>query len=237
MAASLSPPPLGGADTSYRVRRPIGPRLLGAVGLAAILAGIWWAAHQQSTVTRKAAEDSVLIPVTPPPPPPPPPEVKPEPKPQEVPPQPTPNQPQPANQPPTPQPQSAAPSAGQAVAIDGPPQAGGDGFNIGSGSGGGMRGAGGIGNALGGFNRAAYATYLEGEIRRAVEASKDLRTAALRARARVWIDPSGRVSRIELGDIDKAAAIRAALTGRTLRAPDPSLAMPVVLDLDLRRPG
>jgi len=230
-AASLPPP-----RPPFKVgaRRPLAPRLLGSAALVALALGIWWASTQQATVTRKAAEDSVLIPVVPPPPPPPPPEqVKPE-KPEEVPPQPV-NQPQPTPQPPSPQPQAATPSQGQAVSIDGPAQAGGDAFNIGSGSGGGMRGGGAIG--LGGFNRAAYATYLEGEIRRAVAAEPSLRTAVLRARARLWIDKTGRITRVEIADSDKADAIRDALTGRTVRAPDPSLGMPVALSLELRRGG
>jgi len=100
-----------------------------------------------------------------------------------------------------------------------------------------MTGGGRIGNALAGFNRAGYGAYLEGEVRRALEADKDLRTAALRARIRAWIDTSGRVTRVEVSNTDKADAIRAALTGLAVRAPDPSLAMPVNMSLDMRRPG
>jgi len=238
MASSLQPlSDLPGPDLpGYSPRGPWRGRALAGAAVIALLAGVWWAAHQQSTVIRKAAEDSVLIPVVPPPPPPPPPEQpKPVEKPEEVPPQPTPQQPQPTTQPPSPQP--AAPSQGQAVSIDGPPQAGGDGFNIGLGPGGGMRGGGAIGNALGGFNRAAYGAYLEGELRHALEASKDLRTAALKVRARMWIDETGRITRVEVGGTDKAEAIRLALIGHKVRPPDPSLAMPVAIGLDLRRPG
>lgn len=236
MAPALSPSP--GAPPS--VRRPLGPRIAGGAALAALAWGLWWAAHQQSTVTRQAAEDSVLIPVVaPPPPPPPPPEVKPVEKPEEMPPQPV-NQPTPQPQPPSPSPQAATPNAGQAVAIDGPAQAGGDAFNIGAGSGGGMSGSGRIGSALSGFNRAGYAAYLEGEVRRALEGSKALRTAALKARVKTWIDPGGRITRVEVsdtGDDARAGAIRAALTGLHVRAPDAGLAMPVNMSLDLRRPG
>lgn len=220
----------------YRIRRPIGARILAGVALAALVAGIWWAARQEATSTLKPAEDSVLIPVVPPPPPPPPPEQpKPEPKPEEVPPQPTP-QAQPTPQTPSPQPQ-AAPSQGQAVSIDGPAQAGGDAFNIGAGSGGGMRGAGPIGNALGGFNRAAYTSYLEGEFRKAWESDPRLRNASLRAHVRIWIDAKGQITRVDATGSDQADAIRQALAGRTVRPPDPSLAMPVSLSLDIRRPG
>ncbi len=221
----------------YRIRRPIGPRLAAGVAVVAIIAGIWWASTQQSTVTRKSAEDSVLIPVVPPPPPPPPPpEVKPEPKPEEVPPQPV-NQPQPTPQPPNPQQQAAAPSQGQAVSINGPAQAGGDSFNIGAGSGGGMKGGGAIGNGLGGFNRAAYAAYLEGEFRRAMEGDKSLRTASLRAHAKVWIDNAGHITRVEVSDSERAADIQQALAGRSVRPPDASLAMPVSIAVDIRRGG
>lgn len=215
----------------YRIRRPIGSRILTGVAAAAVIAGVWWAAHQESTATRKAAEDSVLIPVVPPPPPPPPPEqVKPEPKPEEVPPQ-----PQPQAQP-TPQPQ-AAPAQGQAVSINGPPQAGGDAFGIGSGSGGGMRGSGGIGNALGGFNRAGYVTYLQNALVRLLEADKQLRNAVVKCRARLWIDSAGKITRVEVTGTDKADAIRDALVGRTLRAPDPSIPMPLAMSLEGSRPG
>ncbi|WCM25951.1 hypothetical protein NDN01_18240 [Sphingomonas sp. QA11] len=228
MAAASLPP-------TYSARRPLGPRLLGTAAVVALIAGIWWASTQQATVTRKAAEDSVLIPVVSPPPPPPPPnQPKPIEKPEEVPPPPN-NQPQPTPQQPSPQPQT--PSPGQAVSIDGPAQAGGDAFNIGSGPGGGMTGGGRIGTGIGGFNRAAYANYLEGEIRRAVSGEPSLRIAVLKTKARLWIDKSGRITRVEVGDTDQADAIRDALTGRTVRAPDPSLAMPVQLSLEFRRNG
>ncbi len=63
--------------------------------------------------------------------------------------------------------------------------------------------------------------------------------AVLRARARLWIDASGKITRVEIGDAgtggEQAEAIRAALAGRTVRAPDASLAMPVQLSLELRR--
>lgn len=231
MTAALS------SETPWRTRRPIGPRLLGGAAVVALIAGIWWASTQQSTVTRKSAEDSVLIPViTPPPPPPPPEQPKLIEKPEEVPPQPV-NQPQPTPQQPSPQPQAATPSQGQAVSINGPAQAGGDAFNIGSGPGGGMRGGGPIGTGIGGFNRAAYASYLEGEIRRVVSSEPSLRMAVLRANVRLWIDPSGKITRVEIGNSDKADAIRDALVGRSVRAPDASLAMPVQLSLELRRGG
>ncbi len=233
MAQTLSSPPPG---ASFEARRPIGPRLLGGVAVVAILGGIWWASHQQTTTIRQAAEDSVLIPVVPPPPPPPPPPDQPKPieKPDEVPP-PTPNQPQPTPQQPSPSPQAPAP--GQAVSIDGPAQAGGDAFNIGAGSGGGMKGGGAIGSGIGGFNRAAYTSYLEGEFRHAMEGDKALRMASLRTHAEVWIDASGRITRVEVNDTDKADSIRAALVGRSVRPPDASLEMPVAFSLDIRRSG
>ena len=227
---------LAASPSGYSVRRPLGPRLLGGAALLAIVAGVWWASTQQSTTTRQAAAASVLIPVTPPPPPPPPPEVKPpEPKPEEVPPQPV-HQPTPSPQPPSPSPQAAA-SPGQAMSINGPAQAGGDAFNIGSGPGGGMNGSGRIGSGLGGFNRAAYAAYLEGEFRRAWESDKTLRGAALHAKVRVWIEPGGKIARVQVEGGSHADLVEAALVGRAVRPPDPSLAMPVNLALDLRRPG
>ena len=94
-----------------------------------------------------------------------------------------------------------------------------------------------MGNALGGFNRAAYASYLEGEFRRAWEADPKLRVAALRAHVRIWIDPKGKITRVDASGSDQADEIRVALVGRTVRPPDPTLAMPVSLDLDMRRPG
>jgi hypothetical protein len=215
------------------MRRPIGPRLAGAVALALLAVGVWWASTQQSTALRRAAEDSVLIPVVPPPPPPQPAIKPPEPKPEEVPP-PT-SQAQPTPQPPTPQP-PAAPSQGQAVSINGAAQAGSDGFGIGAGSGGGRTGSGPAG--FGGFNRAAYASYLEGEFERLWRADKTLRNAALKAKVRVWIEASGQITRVETpAGSDQAAAIKSALVGRAVRPPDASLAMPVNLSLDIRRTG
>jgi len=234
MAAILS----SGDAGAFRVRRSPGPRIAGGIALVALAWGIWWAAHQQATVARKAAEDSVLIPVVPPPPPPPPPQVKPpEPKPDEVPPPQNQPAPQPTPPEPTPSPAAPTPSAGQAVSIDGAAQAGGDAFSIGAGSGGGMRGGGAIGSGLGGFNRAAYATYLEGELRRALEGEKGLRMAVLRAHARVWINAAGKISRVDVADTEKASDIQAALVGRAVRPPDPGLQMPVALSLDFRRSG
>jgi periplasmic protein TonB len=109
-------------------------------------------------------------------------------------------------------------------------------YGLAVGNGSGSRIGGTPGGGLGGFNRAAYAAYLEGEIKRALEASK-LRTAALKARARVWIDAAGTITQVEASGLDKAELIRAALIGRSVRPPDPSLAMPVALALDFRRGG
>ncbi len=125
----------------------------------------------------------------------------------------------------------------QAVSIDGPAQAGGDAFNIGAGSGSGMRGGGAVGSGIGGFNRAAYASYLESEFRRAVSSEPKLRTAVLRAHARVWIDKAGRITRVDAGGSEHAGDIEQALTGRTVRAPDASVGMPVAISLEFRRNG
>lgn len=230
MPAAFPIPPAG--DSVWRTR---GGWLALAAGVFALL---WWAAHQQTTVARKPADTSVLIPLVPPPPLPLP-EVQPKPEEveEEVPPQPV-DQPQPTPSTPNNAPSNASSSApaapGNAVSVDGPAQAGSDAFNIGSGPGGGMVGSGRPGGGgMAGFNRAAYGAYLRGEIQRAIENDREMRRDDLRARARIWIDSSGRVTRAELAGA-KAAQFRALLVGRTFRAPDPTLPMPVSIAVEIR---
>lgn len=241
MAHALPSRPFGGVSAG-----PWGPRVALAVLLLAVVALIWWAAGQQGTITRKPA-DTVLVPVMPPAPTPPPPVEQPKPEevqPEEVPPVPV-DQPQPTPQQPAPPSPtnnaapSAAPSApGNAVSIDGAAQSGGDAFNIGSGPGGGRMGAGGIGGGgLARFNAGAYASYLAGELTRVVRSDNELRSQPMRVRVRLWIDAGGRITRVEPAATDKAQRIRTVLTGRSVRAPDASLAMPVLVTLNIARGG
>jgi periplasmic protein TonB len=229
-------PPLGDPEDGPPRRRRSGlsfgavvaivVALLAALLALTLLRGATISQHRSDMKTTR-----VVLP--PPPPPPPPPQIKqvkpPEPKP-------TPLE-QPADAPPPPDaPAPSAPAAPGADALTAREGAGPSSYGLAIGDGSGTRAGGKVGG-FGGFNRAAYASYLEGEIRRALEADKALRSSALKAKARVWIDAAGQVTRVEVDGAERGAAIRAALLGRSVRAPDPSVAMPVALSLDIRRAG
>ena len=236
MAAVVSLDPEDGPqDPRGRRRRRSGLSFgavlaLGAAVLAAFLAltllrGATISEHRSDMKTTR-----VVLPPPPVPPPPPKPEVKPpEPKPTPL--------DQPTDAPPPPTPSAPAPAAAPgADALTAREGAGPSSYGLAIGDGSGSRAGGKVGG-FGGFNRAAYASYLEGEIKRAMEADKALRSTALKAKARVWIDAGGKITRVEVDGSERAETIRAALVGRSVRPPDPSVGMPVALSLDIRRAG
>jgi protein TonB len=206
--------------------------LAGVIVLVAVIAAIFLLRGQ--TITERPGEEKITrVVLPPPPPPPPPPEVKPEEKPPE--PKAMPIEQPVTDTPPPPTPQAdSAPGDDALSAREG---AGPSSYGLAIGDGSGSRIANTSGRGIGGFNRAAYASYLEGEIRRALESNRTLRAASLRARARVWIDANGRITRVEVMGSDRADDVREALVGRSVRPPDASLAMPVALSLDIRRAG
>ncbi len=220
------PPPRRRSGLSFGAVVAIAVAVLAALLALTLLRGATVREHRGDMKTTRV--------VLPPPPPIPPPPPKPDVKPPE--PKPTPLE-QPTDAPPPPSaPAPAAPAAPGADALTAREGAGPSSYGLAIGDGSGSRGGGRVGS-FGGVNRAAYASYLEGEFRRAWESDKALRSSALKARVRVWIDASGKITRVEADGSERAQAIQAALIGRTVRAPDPSVAMPVALSLDIRRTG
>ena len=70
--------------------------------------------------------------------------------------------------------------------------------------------------------------------------NKVVTSASTRVEVRVWTDPSGRISRIELvhstGDAALDAAIRAS-AGLRVQPPPADVPMPMILRVTARRPG
>lgn len=236
MIATVSNSPLG-EMMSYggrkRSRRSTGLLIGGGVTGLALIALFLWPSQQISQRPHDMKTTRVVLPPPPPPPPPP------EPKPIEQPAEPVIAPPieQPQDTPPPPDQANSDPTPGDS-ALTAREGAGPSNYGLAVGDGGGTRiGGRPGGSGFGGFNRAAYASYLQGEIRRAVEADRDLRSSVLRTGVRVWIDSAGRITRVEAANSDKDAAIRKVLLGRSVRPPDASLAMPVSLSLDIRRGG
>ncbi|KWF72260.1 MULTISPECIES: energy transducer TonB family protein [Burkholderia cepacia complex] len=209
-----------------------------ALVAAAIAALIWHFAGDTAGVKRASAPQvTTVIPLPPPPPPPkqkPPPEkVKEEvktpvdkptvaPKPSEAP-KPSDNQP-------------------KQMTMNAPAQAGTDSFNIGAGDGSGMVGSGGGGR----FGNASYAQYMVYVLQRAIEQDKGVQEAGgarFAGSLNLWMDPSGRITKVTIaqstGDAKIDAAVVAAVEslGRVDEAPPPATAYPVLVRLQGRKPA
>ncbi|MBF5011881.1 energy transducer TonB family protein [Burkholderia pseudomultivorans] len=209
-----------------------------ALVAAAIAALIWHFASDTAGVKRTSAPQvTTVIPLPPPPPPPkqkPPPEkVKEEvktpvdkptvaPKPSEAP-KPSDNQP-------------------KQMTMNAPAQAGTDSFNIGAGDGSGMVGSGGGGR----FGNASYAQYMVYVLQRAIEQDKGVQEAGgarFAGSLNLWMDPSGRITKVTIaqstGDAKIDAAVVAAVEslGRVDEAPPPATAYPVLVRLQGRKPA
>ncbi|MDS0859792.1 energy transducer TonB [Burkholderia pseudomultivorans] len=209
-----------------------------ALVVAAIAALIWHFAGDTAGVKRTSAPQvTTVIPLPPPPPPPkqkPPPEkVKEEvktpvdkptvaPKPSEAP-KPSDNQP-------------------KQMTMNAPAQAGTDSFNIGAGDGSGMVGSGGGGR----FGNASYAQYMVYVLQRAIEQDKGVQEAGgarFAGSLNLWMDPSGRITKVTIaqstGDAKIDAAVVAAVEslGRVDEAPPPATAYPVLVRLQGRKPA
>lgn len=222
-----APAPSNGGWKRWR-----GRLVVAAVVIAAGLL-LWHFAGHQVGVRRSAPRIATITPL--PPPPPPPKEKPPEPKKveetkQEV---PKPNEPmKPVEAP------KQAPDLAKQVTINGPAQAGNDSFNIGAGDGGGMVGSGG-GNGVGG---ASYEQYLGYALQQAIERDDRTRRLAFDVKASLWIEPDGRVSRVELvtpsGSSNIDQALISVLQGLRIDTPPPStLHMPVRAAIRGRRPA
>ncbi|PXV60287.1 outer membrane transport energization protein TonB [Dyella jiangningensis] len=222
-----APAPSNGGWKRWR-----GRLVVAAVAIAAGLL-LWHFAGHQVGVRRSAPRIATITPL--PPPPPPPKEKPPEPKKveetkQDV---PKPNEPmKPVEAP------KQAPDLAKQVTINGPAQAGNDSFNIGAGDGGGMVGSGG-GNGVGG---ASYEQYLGYALQQAIERDDRTRRLAFDVKASLWIEPDGRVSRVELvtpsGSSNTDQALISVLQGLRIDTPPPStLHMPVRAAIRGRRPA
>ncbi|HUO99048.1 MAG TPA: hypothetical protein VMU01_10290 [Rhizomicrobium sp.] len=148
------------------------------VVVAGIGTAIAFAVHDSAGVRREAPRVETLVTVMPPPPPPPkepPPEL--ERKEQEV--VKTVEQPRP----------DATP---RQITINGPAQAGGDAFNIGAGSGGGMVASGSD------FENASYGRYLGAVFQQAIQEDETVSRLVFTAEVAVWLDGHGRVARVQI---------------------------------------
>ncbi|RKP52491.1 energy transducer TonB family protein [Trinickia fusca] len=209
--------------------------VLALVGLGAL---IWHFAGETTGVRRAVAPQvTTVIPLPPPPPPPkqkPPPEkVKEEtktpvdrptiaPKPSEAP-KPSDNQP-------------------KQMTMNAPAQAGADSFNIGAGDGSGMVGSGGGGT----FGNATYSTYMVYVLQRAIEQDPGVQQvggARFAGSLNLWMEPSGRITRVAIvqstGDAKIDAAVVAAIQalGKVDEPPPPATTYPALVKLQGRKPG
>jgi len=127
----------------------------------------------------------------------------------------------------------------------------GDQFNlVGNPGGRGLLSGGGLGDGtggegLGGGSLAArygwYYARIASEIEEAFRRQKVLNSASTRVELRVWADPSGRITRVELvrstGDPRLDEAIHSVVGLRLKEPPPPDIPMPMVARLTARRPG
>lgn len=214
--------------------------ILGAVCLVAAVAAFWLLGGKGNTKPKPTRITSV-IPVLPPPPPPTPPPTPPPAPPDPV--EPPPDAPEFVEEtaPDTPPEPESAPDEpapmGSNIQGDGPP----DGFGLVGRGGGGMIGgrgkSGGAGSKFG-----WYAGKVQSEVVSALRTHRATRSARLALKARIWIDPTGRVTRATLegssGDraIDQALQ-QEILSGLSLREPPPEgMPMPIVMRINASRP-
>lgn len=206
-------------DDYEREERRDRMRRMGAQGGIATLVlalgiGGWIALNQPNDPTKRDASSSTIIPVEPPPPPPPPPEEpepeEPEPEEQEV--------VEPEDAPP--EPQAEAPPG---PTIDGPAQAGGDGFGVRAGAAqrGPIVGGGGPARTApgGAFAESGYNRLLQGVLQRAVQADERVNRRVFTAEVAVWIDPRGRITQASLLRTSGDDRVDQALVDRFQRLP------------------
>jgi len=168
-------------------------------------------------------------PLPPPPPPPPPPKTPPPPqqpklvelKPQD-------------KTPPKPESKPAAPAA-PGPKVSGPPSDAG----IGGGDG---TGGDGIGGDGGGSVFGYFASQVGDQIRSALSNNPKTSKAAFRARLHVWLDGTGRITRVTLthsaDDPSVDDAIKSdVLIGQIVGAPPQGMPMPIVMNIDGKRPN
>ena len=207
--------------------------LLKGFGVLLLLAAAWYLYKTLTDVSGVAVHEAspTMINMLPPPPPPPPPPPQPQDKPPE--PQDKPN-PEPA---PQAAPEKAAP-APAAMQINGPAQAGGDAYNMQSGTGGGMGAPGSNGTCLGancGKAPTGVDKFWGPNVARALEdhidKSKRVNIDSFIAQFDIWVTGSGAVSQAKVfkstGNAQLDSTLLALLqTATGLKPPPPSMKMP-----------
>jgi TonB family protein len=189
----------------------------------------------------KAAPRVSIVPVLPPPPPPPTPPPTPPPAPPE-PVEPPPDAPEfveekaPEAAPEPEAPDEPAPM-GSNIQGDGPP----DGFGLTGRGGGGLIGGRGKTGGGGGTRFGWYAGRVQSAVTSALRSHKLTRSARLTVKARIWVDPTGRVTRATLEGSSGDPAVDQALREEILtgiRLPDPppeGMPMPIVMRINASR--
>jgi TonB family protein len=144
------------------------------------------------------------------------------------------------------EPRPASPPAGPlALATEG--EGPGDAFNLagnpgGRGllSGGGLGDGTGLGSGGGGNPFGWYYAQVADELGEALRHNKRITSASLRVEVKLWADPAGRVSRVQLirstGDPEVDQAIQSVVGLRLRQPPPPGSPMPMVLRVTARRP-
>jgi TonB family protein len=221
----------------------------GVVVVLLALAGLgvrWIAKNRESPPPRKVMQFSLVTvqPKPPEKPPPPPPPVTP-PKVQEE--ETTRVNLKPQDLLPPDEPRPASPPAGPlALAAEG--EGPGDAFNLAGNPGGrGLLGGGGIGDGSGGLGGGGgnpfgwYYAQVADELGEALRRNKRISSSSLRVELRLWTDPSGRVSKVQLlrstGDPEVDQAIQSVVGLRLRQPPPPGSPMPMVLRVTARRPS
>ena len=131
------------------------------------------------------------------------------------------------------------PALGTGIKGDGPP----DGFGLSGSGNGGRIGGNGLGNGRRGGPFDAFAGSVQSRVRSAISNHRKTRAARIPgSELRVWVDSTGRVTRVKVSPPTGDAAIDAALQGEVLPGmqlePPPSgMPMPVVMRLTARRPN
>ncbi|WP_341872080.1 TonB family protein [Methyloferula stellata] len=116
----------------------------------------------------------------------------------------------------------------------------GDSFGLGGKPGGhGLIGGGGGGGSRWGW----YASIVQSQVETALHANPRTRSAVMQMKVRLWADPSGRISRVQIdsssGNPEVDAAIRnEVLAGLILHEPPPKeMPMPIVMRITSRKPS
>ncbi|HUM12988.1 MAG TPA: TonB family protein [Myxococcaceae bacterium] len=218
---------------------------LGAVLVSGAAYGVRWIVlNRESPPPRKVMQFSVVTvqprpPEKPPPPPPPVPQPRVEEETTRV-------NLKPQDLLPPDEPRPASPPAGPlALATEG--EGPGDAFNLAGNPGGrGLLSGGGLGDGSGGLGGGGgnpfgwYYAQVADELGDALRRDRRITSASLRVELRLWTDPSGRVSKVQLlrstGDAAVDQAIQSIVGLRLRQPPPPGSPMPMVLRVTARRP-